>query len=102
MSALMLTLILILISIRNPQIMSLNLSIANFSVVNSNMNGLYFSSTGDVHFEAKAIGCNLLATLPFGTVSMDFWASTAPKLSLQLSDVTMKGVPSKQGALRTG
>src|SRR5882762_3247443 len=93
---------LVSISTGNPHMVSSNLSSVNFRAANSNMNGLYFSSEVDVHFDAKAMGCSLVTTLPFGSVSVNLWASTAPNPSLHPSDVTINGVPSKRGALRTG
>ena len=92
----------VLISTENPQMISLNLLSVNFGVANSNINGFYFSSAGDVCFKVKAMGWSLVATLPLGRVSMDFWVSTAPKPSLQPSNVTMNSVPLKQGALKMG
>ncbi|KIK36526.1 hypothetical protein CY34DRAFT_58809, partial [Suillus luteus UH-Slu-Lm8-n1] len=52
-----------------------------FSAANSSINGLYFSSVGDVHFDAYTIGCMEVTTFPEGKVEVCFWARIAPKPS---------------------
>ena len=82
--------------------MSSNLSIANFNAANSKRNSLYFISDWDVHFEAYTIGWSLLVVLPPFPTSVNLCANIALNPSWHLSEVIMKGVPSKCGALSTG
>lgn len=92
----------ILISIGAPQIISDNWSNAYFNIANSRINGIYFSSVGEVRFDAKAMGWVAVTTLPNGSMVVCFCANTAPKPSWEPSVVTMKDEPSNQGPLRTG
>src|SRR6266481_2639708 len=92
----------VLISIGDPYIIGSKSSRANFSVVNSSMNGLYFSSLRDVRFEQNARGCHLLRTLPWSSVLSNSWQSILPNPFL-LPSVTMQNTqPSYWGSFRTG
>src|ERR1700679_1539196 len=76
------------ISTGNPQMVSENLSNANFNAANSRRNGLYFSSDFEVLLDANAIGCSRLTTFPLGNTVSNLCVSTAPKASLQPSVAT--------------
>ena len=62
-------------STRYPQIMSLNLSKQCFSAANSRMNGMYFSSVDDVHFEENPMGWMVTFSGPLGRIVIDFCVS---------------------------
>ena len=82
--------------------MSPNLSRLCFSAANSRMNGIYFSSVGDVRLDENAMGWMVVFSAPLGSTVVNFCVSMPANPYLQLSVVTMKGVPSYLGPLSTG
>ena len=82
---------------------SISISIGNpHRWANSSKNGLYWASDSDVCLEAYAIVCSFSIILPLGQVSMKHQVSIALNPYWHPSKVIMNGVPSKQGAFKTG
>src|ERR1700678_2295737 len=81
---------------------SANLSRQCFSAANSRMNGLYFSSVGDVRLDEKPMGWTVVFVVPFGSTVVKFCESMPAKLYLHPSVVMTNGVPSYLGPFRTG
>src|SRR5271168_1711504 len=75
-----------------PYIMSENLSNEYFSAANSSKKGLYFSSDVDVLFEAKAIGCKRVTSLPPGSVDLIFCDKTPANASLLVLGSPVSGL----------
>jgi len=67
---------------------------ANLSAANSSRYGLYLSSVGDVHLDAKPTGCILTLVSLDSSCVVNRCDKTAPNPSLQPSLVMINEVPS--------
>ena len=79
-----------------------NLSRQCFNAANSRMNGMYFSSAGDVRLDENPMGWTTVFSVPLGRTVVNFYVTMPANPYLQPSVVTTNGVPSYFGPLSTG